>query len=419
MNSEALLSEISARRKNVPEKSLQIYLHIPFCTSKCHFCDWVDDIPVTQLRSGVSKRRQYVDSLRRQIEHWGPYLGEVGYKTTCIYWGGGTPTRLEAESFPLIQQSLESAFDLSSLSQHTLETTPSDLTPEKLEKLEEIGVDRLSIGVQSFDPDQLRRAGRAHSAEQAVEAIRLAKRSSIEDVNIDLISGFPEETLADFKRTLEIAVELEPTHVSVYSYRATPRTVMAVQTTRGVRHGLELDSMIESYELAQDVLTQAGYREYCFNYFAKEKKYEFEAGMYGYKLQGDIVGFGAGAESTLGTFSLLNEDTELDEYVEDPLGFDTVKPFSLERPEMFFPLFGAALMTEDGINFKRFQYLTGLPFSEAWQSPDIKAWFQYVENCGAKLSFEDDGIRSADRNIHRVYLKNLVYTLNPALVELT
>ncbi|HSR69849.1 MAG TPA: hypothetical protein VLU25_18115, partial [Acidobacteriota bacterium] len=94
-------------------------------------------------------------------------------------------------------------------------------------------------------------------------------------------------------------------------------------------------------------------------------------------------------------------------------------PFSLKRPEMFFPLFGAALMTEDGINFKRFQYLTGLPFAEAWQSPDIKAWFQYVENCGAKLSFEDDAIRSADRNIHRVYLKNLVYTLNPALVELT
>ncbi len=419
MNAEALIRKISSMRNSAEEKTLQIYLHIPFCSSKCHFCDWVDDISVTQLRSGASVRRQYVEALCRQIEFWGPHLTTLGYRPSCIYWGGGTPTRLDAQDFPIIRDSLRSSFDLDSLEQHTLETTPSDLTREKLESLESIGVDRLSIGVQSFDPDQLRRAGRAHSSQQAVEAIRLAKASRITDVNIDLISGFPDEMLSTFRNTLQQAVELDPTHISVYSYRATPRTIMAVQTHRGVRHGLELDAMIESYELAQDVLTQAGYKEYCFNYFVKDDRYQFVAGLYGYKLEGDIIGFGAGAESTIGALTLGNEDTELHRYIEHPLDFDTVAPFTLEKPEMFFPLFGGALMTEGGISFPKFEYLTGIPFSQAWSSPDIKAWFQYVQNCGARLSFEQDRIRASDRKIHPVYLKNLAYTLNPALLSLS
>jgi len=417
MNAEALLQEVSVARNSAGIKDLQIYLHIPFCASKCHFCDWVDDIPVTQLKSGPGVRRRYVESLCRQIEFWGPHLTAIGYRPSSIYWGGGTPTRLDVEDFRMVHRSLISAFDFSSLVQHTLESTPSEITEKKLECLESIGVNRLSYGVQSFDPDQLRRAGRAHSAEQAVEAVKLTRSAGITDINIDLISGFPDEDLATFKRTLDIAAGLEPTHISVYSYRATPRTMMAVQVNRGVRQALQLEAMIESYELAQDVLTRAGYTEYCFNYFAKGEDLKFSAGLYGYQLDGDIAGFGAGATSTIGGMSLSNQDTHLHRYIDSPLEFDSVKKFALEKPEMFFPLLGGALMTQEGLSFAKFEYVTGVPFAKAWAQPEIKAWFQYVENCGARLKFEADRIYSADREIHRVYLKNLTYTLNPALLQ--
>lgn len=416
MNAEALVERVAEARRGAERKDLQIYLHVPFCSSKCHFCDWVDDIPVAQLRSGPEVRSRYVDALVRRIDFWGTHLTELGYRPSSIYWGGGTPTRLDPHHFLAVRRALDSAFDLGGLVQHTLESTPSDLTPERADGLVAAGVNRLSIGVQSFEPDQLRRAARAHSAEQAIEAVALARRAGIEDVNIDLISGFPEEELGAFRRTLETAVGLAPEHISVYSYRATPRTTMAVQTKDGVRRPLELGQMIDSYELAQDVLTRAGYTEYCFNYFAREPRFQFEAGLYGYELRGDIIGFGAGASSTLGTLSLANRDTELQKFLDGSLDFDSVTAFSLSRPSMLFPLFGGALMTRQGLSFDRFEYLTGIPFAEARRDGAVQAWFRYVENCGAVLDFDEDGVRSRDRNIHRVYLKNLSYTLNPALL---
>lgn len=418
MNAESLIDRIAAARPaSMGEKDLQIYLHVPFCASKCHFCDWVDDIPVTQLKSGPAVRRRYVDALCQQIEFWGPQLTALGYRPSCIYWGGGTPTRLDADAYPQIQRALASAFDLSSLQQHTVESTPSDLTREKLAALESIGVDRLSFGVQSFDPDQLRRAGRSHSAQQAVDVIGWTRESRIRDINIDLISGFPDEDEASLRRTMDVAVNLDVTHVSVYSYRATPRTMMAVQANTGVRRRLDLEAMIGSYEVAQEALTRAGFSEYCFNYFTRDDRWRFTGGLYGYELRGDIIGFGAGATSTIGGLALANEDTQLHRYLEQPLAFDTVTPLSVDTPSLLFPMFGAALMTEGGLSHARFEYLTGIPFDEAIRHPDIKAWFTYVRNCGAELSFEADRVRNTG-NIHRVYLKNLAFTLNPALLPL-
>lgn len=416
MNAEALIREI-VRSRHAEPKPLQIYLHVPFCSSKCHFCDWVDDIPVDQLRSGPPVRRRYVESLRRQIEFWGPHLTALGYRPTSIYWGGGTPTRLDAEELEATQRSLSAAFDLGSLSQHTIESTPNELTQEKLERLEAMGVDRISIGVQSFDREQLRRAGRAHSVEQAREAVTLAKQSGFEDVNIDLISGFPDEAVSTYEKTLETAIGLEPSHIAVYSYRATPRTTMAMQVNHGIRQAVGLDAMIASYDLTQEVLARAGYDEYAFNCFAREPRFQFKAGLYGYALEGDIIGFGAGARSLIGTLSLVNSDTNLHRFMDNPLEFDSVERFSLEQPEMFFPLFGGALLTRGGLSFARFEYITGIPFPVAWQNNAVKAWFRYIENCGARLAFESDRVFSVDRDMHRAYLKNLAYTLNPALLR--
>jgi len=400
------------------ERPLQIYIHVPFCASKCHFCDWVDDIPTVQLTSGPGTRQQYADALCRQIECWGPRLTAIGYRPHSIYWGGGTPTRLAPADLDRIGRTLAASFDMRALAQHTVESTPNDLTPERLERLAAIGVDRLSIGVQSFEPEQLRRAGRAHSVEQAMAAVRLAQQSGIADINLDLISGFPDERPETFRKTLEIAVALGVPHVSVYSYRATRRTIMAMQVQDGVRQALDLAAMIASYEVAQEVLGAAGYDEYCFNYFARDDRFRFQAGLYGYQLDGDIIGFGAGATSTMGHFCLRSADTPIDRFIVNPIVFESVTVFGTGRPEMFFPLFGGALMTRDGLRYDKFESLTGVTFTQAWNRPEVRAWFRYIENCGAVLHFDHEGIRVDDRrNVHRVYLRNLAYTLNASLIE--
>ncbi len=400
------------------ERPLQIYIHVPFCASKCHFCDWVDDIPTVQLTSGPGTRKQYAEALCRQIECWGPRLTEIRYRPHSIYWGGGTPTRLAPGDLDRIGRTLAASFDMRALSQHTVESTPNDLTPERLDALAGIGVDRLSIGVQSFDPEQLRRAGRAHSVDQATAAVELAQRSGIADINLDLISGFPDEQLETFRKTLEIAVALDVTHVSVYSYRATRRTIMAMQVQDGVRQALDLESMIASYEVAQEVLGAAGYDEYCFNYFARDDRFRFEAGLYGYRLDGDIIGFGAGAASTIGRLCLRSAETPIAHFIANPIVFESVSAFGTGRPDMLFPLFGGALMTRDGLRYDKFVSLTGLTFTQAWNRPEVRAWFRYIENCGAVLHFDHEGIRVGDRRtVHRVYLRNRASTPNAPLIE--
>src|SRR4051794_24348708 len=212
----ALIASIEAAVRDEANKDLAIYVHIPFCASKCHFCDWVVDVPTKRLRSGPAQRQDYVAAVASQIRLYGPQLTRIGYRPKVMYWGGGTPTRLEPDEMRPLKEALDSSFDLSGLEQWSMETTPNDLTADKLEAMVEMGVDRISIGVQSFNPDQLRRAGRAHPAPDSIEAVARLRAAGIDNFNMDLISGFPGESLASFEETLEQAIALDPPHISVY-----------------------------------------------------------------------------------------------------------------------------------------------------------------------------------------------------------
>src|SRR5687767_13674450 len=116
-------------------RPLAVYVHIPFCASKCHFCDWVIDIPVRQLRQQAAERQPYIDALCRQIEHYGPTMMERGYVPQVMYWGGGTPGRLSPEEMVQIREALGHAMDLSTLQEWTIETTPNDVSVDKLRTL--------------------------------------------------------------------------------------------------------------------------------------------------------------------------------------------------------------------------------------------------------------------------------------------
>lgn len=415
MHPQALLSRIAASAGTGETRDLEIYLHIPFCSSKCLFCDWVVEVPTRQLLAGPALRTSYVDQLCRQILFYGPPLTQLGYRPKFVYWGGGTPTRLDPDETARIVEALHDAFDLSGVIQHTVESTPNDLTPEKAETLKRCGVDRVSVGVQSFNAFQLRTSGRSHTADDAARAVATLRNAGIANINIDLISGFPGERRQWFDESLQRTLQLEPAHITVYSYRATPMTRMAMQVEQGLKVALGLEEMIAAYEHAQAVLAGAGYQEYLYNCFARSEEDQFKVGLYGYGLQGETIGFGSGASSIVGRHYLLNEKEKYHRYLEQPCRFDVVIPFDYPETTILSDVAGNALMTRDGLLFERFRRITGCEFNRAIATPGLRGWLRYLANCGATFRWEPDRVSIAPDLIHRVYLTHLYYSNDPQI----
>lgn len=394
---------------------LGLYVHVPFCSSKCHFCDWVTEIPVRRLRADAAGRSPYVEALCRQIRFYGPALTGLGYRPEVMYWGGGTPTRLGTEEMSAVHAALDDAFDVSTLRQWTVETTPNDLDPAALVHMRALGVTRISIGVQSLAPAQLRRAGRAHSREQAVAAIDAVRAAGFDHFNVDLISSFPGEELAAFEETMNTILARTPPHVSVYPYRATPRTVMAMQLDRDVVAAHNRTDMILFYEMAMDRLLAAGYHEYCHGYWVRSAEHEDQDGNFKYDLTGERFGFGSGAESVFGHHLLWNENIRYAHYLIDPTSFSAGHRFRLDAPERVTSMVGGALMTREGIVHDRFRRLTGLEFAELRETEYFRRWFSLLEYCGGRL-IEAPGSTRLDRaTIHTAYITMLAHSMSHGL----
>lgn len=410
MRSQDLLAKIEDVAYADGRTRLAVYLHVPFCASKCHFCDWVVDVPVARLRSDAAERSPYLDALVAQIRFYGPLLTRIGYRPEVMYWGGGTPTRLGSGELRMVHAALGDALDLSGLRQWTVESTPNDLTSEVVSTLREMGVSRVSLGVQSFDPDQLRRSGRLHTAEDGVLAVARLRAGGIDNFNIDLISSFPGEDATSFSRSLDTALELDPPHVSVYPYRATPRTTMAMQLGRDALAAHGRSAMIAGYEQAMARLTAAGYHEYCHGYWVRRPEDEDHDGNFKYDLTGDKIGFGSGAESIIGQHLLWNQNSRYTEYLARPLEFSSVQRFSLARPEMLTAPIGGALMTREGVVFDRFERLTGLRFADVRAAGYVCRWLEVLVECGAEFVESDTALRLHPATIHRTYVNHLAHS---------
>lgn len=410
MTPHDLVATIDDAVRDDANKQLGLYVHIPFCATKCHFCDWVVDIPVTRLRGDAGDRRGYVAALCRQIRFYGPLLTRIGYQPKVMYWGGGTPTRLEPAEIRAIAAALDDSFDLSTLEQWSMETTPNDLSTAKLDAMRAAGVDRVSVGVQSLNPVQLRRSGRAHRAEDCLDAVRLLRTSGVDNFNIDLISSFPGEDPGSFEDTLTTILAVDPPHVSVYPYRATPKTVMAMQLERDLVAEHTPERMIEAYELAMSLLRGAGYHEYCHGYWVRHAVHEDQDGNYKYDLAGDKIGFGSGAESIIGHHLLWNENAKYRQYLAEPRQFSFAARYSLERPDLLTAPVGGALMTREGVVFDRFRRLTGLSFHDARQTPYLSRWLAMLEECGGRFLETGSSLRLDPATIHTAYINHLALT---------
>jgi coproporphyrinogen III oxidase-like Fe-S oxidoreductase len=383
--------------RNTPrsaDQSLLVYVHVPFCNTKCTFCHWMSPVPVRQMITARSVEADYTASLCAQIAHFAPVITESQYRPTILYWGGGTPTKLGPDEIRRIGNTLQDRLDLDAVEEYTVESSPDTLTTDRLRALEAIGVDRLSIGVQSFDDEELRTTARAHTGSDAIAAYTLAREIGFENINIDLLAALPGQPLEVLERSLQECVALAPEHVSVYIYNNDPRTVLARQIRQGKKPGVTSEHRRRAYLLARQMLLDVGYIEYMPMYFAREPSRRFAGEEYYFKLRGDSFGFGSGAHSTVAHHLLENAKGRLHEFIADPLAFDQAVRITADTPALYAHQASEALLFGDGLGFDVFEERFGFPLDSVWDGEYFERCRELVRSTGGVLEMRDGRVKA-------------------------
>ena len=236
-----------------------IYIHIPFCFHKCHYCDFysiVDD---------RDRQRAFAQRLVGEARSMGRIVGAA---PRAVFVGGGTPTLLRAELWVTLLDALHESFNLSSLAEFTVEANPETVSPELLSILGAGGVNRISIGAQSFDQRHLKTLERWHDPGNVEKAITLARAVGIDNINLDLIFAIPGQTLEDWRADLQRALELQPTHLSCYSLMFEPNTPLTQKLRQGKINRAPEELEARMFECTIDTLTAAGFEHYEISNFA-------------------------------------------------------------------------------------------------------------------------------------------------------
>jgi oxygen-independent coproporphyrinogen-3 oxidase len=236
-----------------------IYLHIPFCKKACHYCNFHFSTSTRQLP-------ELVDALLREAELRRDYTGE---KVDTIYFGGGTPSLLGAEQLLAIIQALRKLYDVAADAEITLEANPDDINLPMLNSWKQAGINRLSIGVQSFSETDLQWMNRAHNAAQSLEAIRLAREQGFSNLTIDLIYGLPGLSDEQWKQNVATAIGLGINHLSCYALTVEPKTALEKLIAQHKMSDVDADQQARQFGLLTEWLTAAGYEHYEISNFAK------------------------------------------------------------------------------------------------------------------------------------------------------
>jgi oxygen-independent coproporphyrinogen-3 oxidase len=281
-------------------RGIGLYVHIPFCASRCPYCDFATAPATTALRS------RYLDALGREIAREGALLGRPRART--VFFGGGTPSLLEPAEILMLGEALRRAFDLRPR-EVTIEANPATLDRARIEAWLALGLTRLSLGAQSFDARGLRALGRTHQPEDSATAIAVAREAGL-DVNLDLIFGWPGQDIAAWERDLETAAGLNPDHVSCYplELRLDPDgsipnwpgggwPVLERWRRAAAAAQPDDDGIARMYRVAERALGRAGYRHYEIANWARPGKRSLH--NLGYWRDRDWLGVGAGAHSHL------------------------------------------------------------------------------------------------------------------------
>lgn len=274
--------------KAMPEP-LSLYVHVPFCTTRCAYCDF------NTYAGQEALILPYVAALRTEMRLWGKAVR--GRTVETVFFGGGTPSLLRLPELEGLFETLADVFAVRSGAEVTLEANPGTVSRGYLQALRKLGVNRLSLGAQSFDDSDLRWLGRSHSAADVRRNVRAARAAGFENLNLDLIFGLPGQTIGSWERSLQEALALGPEHLSVYALTVEDGTPLARDVARGRTAPPDPDLQADLYLRAAELLDRAGYQQYEISNWAIPG-FDCRHNVR-YWENGEWLGLGAGAHSHL------------------------------------------------------------------------------------------------------------------------
>ena len=277
-----------------------VYLHIPFCKSRCSYCDFATDV----FKSNEIVE-SYIDALVKEISNFNSKIQNLKSKIETVYFGGGTPSLLSPKQLERILDAVYQKFEVAENPEITMEMNPATMTLETVRAYRSLGVNRASFGAQTFDDTELKRLGRRHTANDVRETIELLRKADFTNVSFDLIAGLPRQTLADWERNLTEALKLNPEHLSLYLLEIHEGTPLAEQI-RSRRQPLpDEDLSAEMYELMLEKTAKQNYAQYEISNFSVPH-YESKHNSKYWTLD-PVFGFGVSAHSFDGRERYANE----------------------------------------------------------------------------------------------------------------
>ena len=290
-------------------RELELYIHIPFCVKKCAYCDFL---------SGPASNQQieeYVQALIEEIRYYKEFVKK--YEVSTVFWGGGTPSLLTGEQMKALMEALGQTFFIRQNAEITMEANPGTVTVEKLLACQKAGINRISFGLQSVNNEELKMLGRIHTYEEFLESYEAARKAGFQNINVDLISAIPKQTVSSWEQTLQTIISLQPEHISAYSLIVEEGTTFA----KLYGEGCKLEHLLPTeederrmYERTEELLREAGYHRYEISNYAKEG-YECQHNL-GYWERKEYLGLGLGASSLIEETRFHNTD-EMEEYLRD------------------------------------------------------------------------------------------------------
>jgi oxygen-independent coproporphyrinogen-3 oxidase len=354
---------------------LSLYVHVPWCVRKCPYCDFNSH----QVRSADAdahaldpvQERRYVDALTADLDHALPQVW--GRKVHSVFFGGGTPSLLSAGALDAILSMVRARLPLMPEAEITLEANPGTFEAEKFAAFRSLGVNRLSVGIQSFDPVHLKALGRIHDRAQALRAVEIA-RASFDNFNLDLMYALPGQSLEQALDDIEQAIALQPSHISAYHLTIEPNTWFH-------RHPPRLPDDETSAQMQEQIearLAAAGYRHYETSAFARPGR-ECRHNL-NYWRFGDYIGIGAGAHAKISQRARILREMRWKnprEYMDQALqGAPVQQAQEVPAGERAFEFMMNALRLTEGFALRMFEERTGLPVTS------ILAPLQRAEDLG-------------------------------------
>ncbi len=320
-----------------------LYIHVPFCQKRCFYCSFYS------TTHGKRERDLYTDALIREMDERSKDYPRL---LSTIYLGGGTPSQLDNEELTAIFSSIHRNFEIEENAEITIEVNPDDVTPELVRKFRDLGINRVSMGVQSFNDDILKTINRRHTSEQALQAIEIFHREGIDNISIDLIYGLPGQSEDIWRNDLSTAFSLPVTHLSSYALSIEEGTPLYILRARGEITEVDDDTFLKQYEMLIDAAHQAGFEHYEISNFAR-KGYRSRHNS-SYWCGKPYLGLGPGAHSYDGASVRHWNNPDLSAYIAYWKNDGNPKCFSLEKltaTELYDEIVMTRLRTCDGLPF--------------------------------------------------------------------